>query len=319
MKVFHLGGQTADQQTEIPTGAVVAVGNFDAVHQGHVDLIWTARALAREKKAPLAVLTFEPHPRRIFRPDDPPFRVTPLDLKVERLEKEGVEIVYVLAFDWNIAGLPAEDFIKNVIGQIKPVALTTGDDFRFGHNRTGSLETLRDAGRDAGYDVVAVPLKTDPQHGVISATRIRGLIQSGHIDEANSLLGWSWVIRGTVQKGDQRGRELGFPTANVPLNETIHPSYGVYATLVRIDDDAQWRMAATNIGIRPMFEVETALIEAHILDFSGDLYGKTLEIMPIRKIRNEEKYNSLDALITQINKDCLEARRILAKDLEPAA
>ncbi|MDD3019765.1 MAG: riboflavin biosynthesis protein RibF [Alphaproteobacteria bacterium] len=315
MKVIHLGGQTADSNVEIPTGAVVAVGNFDAVHQGHVDLIWKARALARERKTPLAVLTFEPHPRRIFRPDDPPFRVTPLDLKVERLEKEGVEIVYVLAFDWNVAGLSAEEFIKNVIDKIKPVVLTTGEDFKFGHNRTGNLETLK----TAGYEALVVPLKTDPQHGVISATRIRGLIQSGHISEANNLLGWAWVIRGKVQKGDQRGRELGFPTANVPLNETIHPSYGVYATLVRINDDAQWRMAATNIGIRPMFEVKTALVEAHILDFSEDIYGKDLEIMPIRKIRDEEKYESLDALIAQIKRDCLEARRILAKDLEPVA
>ena len=155
----------------------------------------------------------------------------------------------------------------------------------------------------------------DGHHGVVSATRIRGLIQGGHIAEANQLLGWPWEIRGIVQKGDQRGRELGYPTANVPLGETIHPSYGVYATWVQIEGEAQWHKAATNIGVRPMFEVSTALVEAHLLDYTGDLYGKNLRIQPIRKIRDEMKFSDLGGLVKKIEQDC-EAVRILLDSCE---
>lgn len=309
MEVFTLSQNVQN----IPQDAVLAVGNFDSVHKGHAYLIAQAAVIAHKKNRPLAVLTFEPHPRRLFRPEDPPFCITPLKIKLERLEQQNVNFVYVLPFNWETASLSAEDFVKNIIGSINPDTIVIGEDFHFGHNRTGDRTTLQ----KHGYECHPVSLERDAQHGTISATRIRGLIQSGHIDDANNLLGWQWIIEGKVQKGDQRGRELGFPTANVPLGETIHPAYGVYATWVRIEGESDWRMAATNIGIRPMFEVNTALVEAHILDFSGDIYGKNLEIMPVKKIRNEEKYESLNALIEQIQKDCATARDILL--LKPAA
>lgn len=288
--------------------AVVAIGNFDAVHSGHRSLLSKAKAIALEKKGPLAVLTFEPHPRRLFRPDDAPFRITPLSVKLDVLASCGVDIVYVLPFDWSVAKKSAQDFIDTILkAQLNPVCVVVGHDFHFGHNRSGTITLLK----ENNVDVVSATLLADEQHGTISATRVRGLIQSGHMREANQLLGWDWEMRGVVEKGDQRGRLLGYPTANIPLGETIHPAYGVYATMVQIEGETQWRMAATNIGIRPMFEVKTALIEAHIMDYAGDLYGKILRVRPVKKIRDEMKFGSLESLIEQIEKDCQESRTIL--------
>lgn len=305
MRVYTLGEGGAD----LPRDMVLAIGNFDAVHLGHAALLSAARAEALTKNLPFGVLTLEPHPRRLFRPDDLPFRVTPPSVKIERLAALGAQYVFVLPFDWDIAALGVNEFITRVLSPLAPAALFMGEDFRFGHNRAGTPDDLR----QAGYEARTIPLLADPQHGIISATRVRGLIQSGHIDEANSLLGWNWIMRGVVTQGDQRGRELGYPTANIPLGETIHPAYGVYATWVRIEGETKERMAATNIGIRPMFEVATALIEAHLLDFAGDLYGKTLDIRPVAKIRNEEKFGSLDELVRQIGADCEKCRALLER------
>jgi riboflavin kinase/FMN adenylyltransferase len=165
--------------------------------------------------------------------------------------------------------------------------------------------------RAFGLNVSAIGLKLDSHHGIISATRIRGALQAGRMDDANALLGWDWEIRGMVGHGDKRGRTIGYPTANVPLGDTLHPAYGVYATLVRIAGEDVWRSAATNIGIRPMFELQTGLVEVHILDFDGDLYDKVLHICPVKKIRDEMKFSSLDDLVKQIDADCIETRRIL--------
>lgn len=297
MRVFDLSSPVPEDAQH----AVVAIGNFDAVHRGHHALLEIARKKAFDQGRPFAVLTFEPHPRRLFRPDDPPFRVTPLPVKLYRFEKSKVEIVYLLAFTWDLAHLCAEDFILHVLkAKIGASDLIVGSDFHFGSNRSGSIKTLQ----DAGFHCTIIDQIKDAQCGVYSATRIRGLIQSGHIDEANSLLGWEWEIRGPVQGGDKRGRELGYPTANVPLGETIHPAYGVYAGLVQIEGESSWRPAAVNIGIRPMFAVPTALVEAHILDFSGDLYGKTLRIRPVAKLRDEARFDTLEALKARIGADC---------------
>lgn len=299
-----------DPSAQFPSDTVLVIGNFDAVHSGHSYLLSEARKIADEKGKKLAVLTIEPHPRRLFRPDDPPFRITPQPVKLERFEQEHIDYAFVLPFTWEAAEQSAGGFVREILREkLSPAAIVVGDDFHFGHNRSGNVETLR----VSGFETHTIKLKTDPQHGIISATRIRGLIQSGLIEDANKLLGWDWVIEGAVQKGDQRGRELGYPTANVPLGDTIHPAYGVYATQVQIEGETGWRMAATNIGIRPMFEVKIALVEAHILDFNGDLYGKKLTIKPIKKIRDEEKFMTLDALIAQIEKDCNETREILSQ------
>lgn len=304
MRVFDLS-QPVPQDAR---NAVVAIGNFDALHRGHHALLEVARKRALDLGRPFGVLTFEPHPRRLFRPDDAPFRVTPYDVKLQRLQIAKADCVYSLNFTWDIAHLSAEDFIQKILReQLDTTNIVIGADFHFGQNRTGNIEMLQ----QAGFHCTILDQIKDAQNGIYSATRIRGLIQSGHIDEANALLGWTWEIQGKVQHGDKRGRELGYPTANVPLGDTIHPAYGVYAAQVKIPGEKEWRMAAINIGIRPMFETPTALLEAYILDYSGDLYDQTLRIRPVKKIRDEAKFDSLDALKTQIAKDCDQARKIL--------
>ena len=304
MKVYNLSGN-------IPTeakGAVTAIGNFDGLHRGHQALLEITRKKALDLGKPFAVLTFEPHPRRLFRPDDAPFRITPLDVKLQRLEAAKADIVFILDFNWETAHLNADDFIQKILkDELGLHDIVIGANFHFGQNRSGSIETLQ----AAGLNCTSIGLVKDATHTIYSATRIRGLLQCGQISEANALLGWSWEIQAKVENGDRRGRELGYPTANMPLGETLHPAYGIYATLVQIEGEKEWRMAASNIGIRPMFEAKIALIESFLLDFTGDLYGKTLRVRPVAKIRDEAKFDSLDALKTQMAKDCEKARTIL--------
>lgn len=303
--------QIYDLPTPLPDSAqnsVCVIGNFDAVHRGHQYLIAEARKIAAHKKAPLSVLTFEPHPRRLFRPDDPPFRITPRAIKLEKLAENNVDVTFICPFNWELAGLSADDFIAHILrAHINPAHIVIGEDFHFGQHRTGNAGTLR----AAEIEVTTIPLKQDSQHAIISATHIRGAIQTGQITEANELLGWDWEMRGNVEHGNKRGREIGYPTANVALGDTIHPAYGIYATWVQIEGENNWRPAATNIGIRPMFEVETGLIEAYIFDYTGDLYGKEIRIRPVAKIRDEMKFNGLDELVQQIDKDCTEIRSLL--------
>lgn len=303
MLMFDLANPVPDDAKN----AVIVIGNFDAVHSGHQMLIKTAQEFAASEKLPVAVLTFEPHPKRVFRADDPPFRVTPLPVKLERLEALGVDHVYVCPFNWELSALSADDFIQAILkDKLSPAHIFIGADFHFGQHRTGNAATLI----AAGIPTTAMTLKDDGHHSPISASRIRSAIQAGHIAEANELLGWEWFIEGTVEHGNKRGREIGYPTANVQLGETIHPSYGIYATMVQIEGETLWRPAATNIGIRPMFKVETGLVEAFIFDYTGDLYDKTIRVKPLRKIRDEMAFRCLDDLIIQMDKDCIEIRKI---------
>jgi riboflavin kinase/FMN adenylyltransferase len=288
--------------------AVLAIGNFDGVHRGHAALIDMVKREAVRLGAPSGVLTFEPHPRALFRPDDPPFRLTPFDLKRERLEALGLDFTVALPFDWNFASQSAGAFVQNVLKDgLAPSHIVVGTDFRFGQLRKGSADTLR----EAGFPVSIAEAVADEEGTVFASSRIREYLRHGDIKTANALLGWDWEMRGIVQKGDQRGRELGYPTANVPLGETLHPGYGVYATLVHIEGEDQWLPAATNIGIRPMFELKIGQIEAHILYFDRDIYGRMLRVRPVKKLRGEAKFDNLDALIEQIESDCEQTRQLL--------
>ena len=290
-------------------GSVLVIGNFDGVHVGHQALLARGRALADELDAPLAVLTFEPHPRKLFRPDEPPFRLSPIEVKAERLSVCGVDMLFSIGFDWDFASQPAEDFVRDVLLEgIKPAHVVVGFDFRFGQLRKGDPATMS----AAGLDVSVVEEVSDEDGGEVSSSKIRQALRHGRVEEANSLLGWDWEVRGIVTKGDQRGRELGYPTANFPLGEdSIQPAYGVYAARVLIEGEDEWRMAAINIGIKPMFEVQRADVESYIFDFSGDLYGKALRVRPVSFLRGEAKFNSLEELIAQMDKDCARAREIL--------
>lgn len=303
--------ETLTNLPDTAQGAVIAIGNFDGVHRGHRALLAQARRIADDRGLKLGVLTFEPHPRRLFRPDDPPFRLTPPALKARQLETCGIDLLFSLPFDWDFASQTAGDFIKRILSDgIRPAHIIVGADFRFGQLRAGTPQMLE----AAGFSVTAINKTADTGGAIISSSAARQALAEGDIDRANNLLGWQWEMEGVVIKGDQRGRELGYPTANVRLGEILHPAYGVYATWVKIVEDgtdAPWRKAATNIGIRPMFEIPVGQIEAHILDFNRDIYGKTLRVRPVKRLRGEARFESLDALIAQIDKDCAAVRALL--------
>lgn len=289
-------------------GAVVAMGNFDGVHKGHQALLHAAKDIAHKQGRPLAVLTFEPHPRALLRPDDPPARITPLDLKRYRLARQGVDITYSLPFDWALASMPAPLFLRDVLTVgIKAAHIVVGRGFRFGQLRGGGTDDMR----AAGIPVLEVDMVTCEGGEALSASRIRALLRHGRLLEAKEALGWAWEIWGIVCHGDKRGRTLGYPTANVNLGGAVHPSYGVYAGQVRLEGEQIWRTAALNIGIRPMFAAQAAQAEAHILDFAGDLYGQTIRIKPIERLRGEAKFESIEALIAQMAQDCAATRKIL--------
>lgn len=290
--------------------AVIVIGNFDGVHRGHQKLLSIAKERATAMSAPLGVLTFEPHPHRLFRPDEPPSRITPMALKHERLQAAGVDVVFSVPFDWDFASQSAADFIQKILKDgVKPAHVFVGFDFCFGQLRKGTPEDIQ----ASGIPTTIVQKICDGDNEKLSSSAIRQAIRHGEMDKANAILGWDWEIRGEIVKGDQRGRELGYPTANVKLGDTIHPAYGVYATMVRIEGEKEWRPSATNIGIRPMFEIPTAQVESFIFDFDQEIYGKILHTRPVKRLRGEAKFDSLEALIAQMAKDCEKALGILQK------
>lgn len=303
----------AEDFPEDSKGAVLAIGNFDGVHRGHCELLRAARQRAQDLGTAFVVLTFEPHPRRLLKPDDPPFRITPPAIKRDLLAAAGVDILVELAFDWPFASQSAAHFIDEILkSNLGAGPIYVGRDFRFGQLRRGDIGTLR----AAGQEVTALEAVGDEDGQVFSSSRAREAIHAGNMAAAAEILGRPWEIRGAVFRGDQRGRQIGYPTANVALGETIHPDYGIYAARVQVLEDgpeSEWFLSATNIGIRPMFEVPTGQVEAHILDFDRDIYGKTLRIRPVRRLRGEARFDSLDALVVQIAKDCEEARGVLKK------
>jgi riboflavin kinase/FMN adenylyltransferase len=290
-------------------GATVALGNFDGVHRGHAQVIRAAHAA--RPKATLAVLTFEPHPREHFRPDDPPFRLTLSAERAEALAALGVEVLYELRFDHEFSLMTAETFISEVLHQgLGARHLVCGPDFAFGRRRGGGTEFLAKHAEAMGMGLTLVPLLTDGA-GPISATRIRRVLQDGYPERATADLGRPWAVRGVVAHGDARGRTIGFPTANVALGRHLEPARGVYAVTVRLDDGSMHKGVA-NIGRRPTVnEGPESRLEVNIFDFSQDIYGKEITVGLVSYIREERKFAGLDALKAQIAADAAEARRLL--------
>lgn len=290
-------------------GATVALGNFDGVHLGHAHVIRAAHAARPD--AALAVLTFEPHPRELFRPDDPPFRLTLSAERAEALERLGVAIIYELRFDRAFSELSAETFVTKVLhGGIGARHLACGSDFAFGHRRGGDTAFLAARAEALGIGLSVVPLLSDEQ-GLISSTRIRRLLQDGYPERATPVLGRVWSIRGTVAHGDQLGRTLGFATANIALGRHLEPARGVYAVTVRMPDGAE-RAGVANIGRRPTIAPGLeSLLEVYLFDFAGDLYGAELSVALHAFLRAERKFAGLDELRAQIAADAAEARHIL--------
>lgn len=295
-------------------GAVVALGNFDGVHLGHRALIGEAKRIARSAAKPLAVIVFEPYPREFFRPKDEAFRLTPLPAKARLLAGLGVDFTIVLTFDSAMAAMAAQDFVLNVlIGALEVSHVVVGRDFQFGKGRGGDTAVLAYMSEMEGFGVTVFAPLAAAADSKISSSDIRTALKAGRPEEAARLLGHWWSLAGEVVRGDARGRELGFPTANVTLEKNIlRPAFGVYAVRVRLAGEEGAFDGVANFGIRPMFELPEPLLEVHLFDFSGDLYGREMTVELIAYLRGEEKFSGLQALKTQIAADCADARRLLA-------
>ncbi len=299
-------------------GAVVALGNFDGVHRGHQAVIAAARSLATDMGAPLAAMVFDPHPRRIFRPDDPPFLLTSLDTKCRLLGALGVSTVFALPFDEALRSLTAQQFVLDVlVTGLAAVHVVAGPDFRFGKGRGGDMAVLSYMGEAEGFGVTAVGPVGDENLGAgeqISSTAIRAALKAGEPEEAARLLGRPWAIEGLIITGDQRGRTIGFPTANLRLGDLIEPQLGVYAVTMTLSDGPQAGRytGVANLGRRPTFDKTDVLLETHLFDFGGDLYGRQVSVDLLAFLRPERKFDGLEDLKRQIARDSEAARAIHA-------
>lgn len=292
-------------------GASVAIGNFDGVHLGHQSVINLARTEAPD--APLGVLTFEPHPRTFFAPDAPPFRLMSREARASRLEKLGVEMLYELNFNTALAALTPEEFAQRVLADgfgLRHVIV--GSDFCFGKGRSGTASDLEHFGQQMGFGVTIAPLVAQAQT-TVSSTAIRRALSSGKPRDAAAMLGHWHRIEGPVISGEQRGRELGYPTANMSIDGLHPPAFGVYAVLVDVLEgphEGSYHGVAS-MGVRPMFGENRPNLETFLFDFSGDLYNTPLSVGLVEHLRPEEKFDSLDALIAQMDADSAKARHIL--------
>ena len=286
-----------------------AIGNFDGVHRGHQHVL----GLAKRLDAPLGVVTFEPHPREVFAPDASPFRLMNAAARANRLEKLGVDLLAELPFDTRLMGLSADAFVQTVLVDGLGIShAVVGADFRFGKGRGGDAELLQKLGATHGFDVtVATLLEGDA--GAVSSTAIRQALSEGRPADAAGMLGHWHRIEGPVLHGEKRGRELGYPTANMDLDGLHVPKPGVYAVTVEVRDGphAGTYGGVANLGFRPMFERETPNLETFLFDFSGDLYGTDLSVGLVAYLRGEANFDSLDALIVQMDADSAAARAAL--------
>lgn len=303
-----------DHRDTIPAalrGAVIALGNFDGFHRGHQAVAGEAIAWAHAEGRPSIIATFDPHPVRFFKPDVAPFRLTTLEQRQELYLAAGATAMLVFHFDADLAGTSAEDFIaKILIERFGAHGVVTGGDFTFGKGAKGNVELLRTLGGELGLQSRVVEPVAEGD-GIISSSRIRTALRDGEPQLAAQLLTRPFAIRGIVEHGDKRGRTIGYPTANLAIEHYLRPKYGVYAVTGRILATGQVLKGAANIGIRPQFEPPKELLEPYFFDFSGDLYGQEIEVAFHRYLRGEAKFDSLDALMAQMDKDCAEARRLL--------
>lgn len=295
---------------------VVAIGNFDGVHAGHRAVIAECRALAASLGRPAAVLTFAPHPRTYFNPDSPVFRLTPDGVEATLLARLGLDGMIVLPFNAGLAAMSAEAFFDDLLARALGVSgVVVGHDFHFGKGRAGSPDFLRARGAAAGLPVRVTPKVTAEGDGPVSSSRIRAALEAGDVAGANALLGYRWFVRGVVSHGRKVGRTLNYPTANIRLADDSRLAHGVYATRVLVEGRTHDGVAS--FGRRPMFDNGAPLLEVHLFDFSGDLYGRVIDVEFVAWLRGEETFDSLDALIAQMDADSRNARRVLAEKPPP--
>jgi len=305
-----------DRLPEEARGAAIAVGNFDGVHRGHQAVIGEAGHLAKTAGIPWAVLTFEPHPRRVFKPDMAPFRLTPFRSKAREIATLGVDHLIVLRFSRAFSQMAAEAFVHDVIvSGLEARHVVCGYDFAFGHGRRGTPEFLLQMGKREGFGFACVPQLRDGEGEGFSSTRARACLVNGDPSGATHVMGRPFEIEGRVVVGDRRGRTIGYPTVNLRLGEFLRPAAGVYATRIGIEAGGAtvWHDGVANLGYRPTFAGGDIGLEAHIFDFHGDLYGRRVRVALIDFLRPEKKFDGLDSLKAQIAVDGERARRILAR------
>ncbi len=301
MNRLHISGDP------ISKGLSLALGNFDGVHLGHQEVLNAARAHGE-----FAVVSFFPNPKRHFVPDTPDFELMSNDVQIQILKNFGAQAVHHIRFDGSLVDMSPEDFIDTLIEQFAPIHISVGADFRFGKDRAGNVDLLRERLNPKGIQVNALPLLTLDSEK-ISSSRIRALLSAGDIKTANQLLGRPHLMHGIVTQGDQRGRDLGFPTANLYPRGVLLPKFGIYATRLHIHDGkfAGDYQGASSLGVRPSFGINQPNFETHILDFEGDIYGCEISVELIEYLRPELKFDGLDALIDQMALDVIKCLEIL--------
>jgi riboflavin kinase / FMN adenylyltransferase len=292
-------------------GSIVALGNFDGFHLGHQAVVGRAIQRGFHERRPVIVATFDPHPVRFFKPDAPPFRLTTLDQREALFAHAGADAMLVFEFNDALRSTPAEDFVTELLGkQVGAAGVITGDDFTFGKMRGGNVELLRTLGAEHGIVAEAVaPVEIGDLR--ISSGRIREALEAGDTAMATKLMSRDFAIEGVVQDGDKRGRELGYPTANMALGDYQRPRYGIYAVRVTLDDGSE-HPGVASLGVRPTFDPPQELLETHLLDFDGDLYDRKIEVALHAFIRDEKKFDDIGALVTHMKDDEAQARTLLA-------
>jgi len=302
--------QDLNQLTEPLKNPVLTIGNFDGVHKGHLALFEKVKERAKEIGGESAVMTFDPHPVKVMRPENAPPLITPIHQKIKLIEQSGVDVIFCLPFTKEFSQTTAREFVENIlVRKIGIKELVVGYDYSFGKGREGNIELLKELGNHFNYRVHVVgPVKIGET--LVSSTSIRNLVMEGRLDEARILLGRHYEVAGTVIKGKNRGaRLLGFPTANLKLIDELTPKMGVYAVYVLFNGDAY--QGVTNIGYNPTFGNGAFSVETHLLDFEGDLLGKTIRVQFIARLRDEKTFENAEALAEQIQKDIDAARKIL--------
>jgi riboflavin kinase/FMN adenylyltransferase len=292
-------------------GSIVALGNFDGFHLGHQAVVGRAVARAFHERRPAIVATFDPHPVTVFKPDLPPFRLTTLDQRETLFAQAGADAMLVFRFDRELAATTADEFIADLLGRrIGAAGVVTGDDFTFGKGRAGNVALLRAVGSEHGiYAETVPPVLLDGAR--VSSGRIREALIDGDTGSATRLLTRDFAIEGLVQPGDCRGRKLGFPTGNLTLGDYLRPRYGIYAVRVTLDDGSE-HPGVASLGVRPTFTPPQELLEAHLFDFDGDLYGRRIHVALHAWIRDEIKFDSVEALVERMREDEAAARTLLA-------
>jgi riboflavin kinase / FMN adenylyltransferase len=292
-------------------GAVIALGNFDGVHLGHIAIIDACLSQAKKLSAPAAVMTFEPHPREFFRRDHKPMRISRLSRKLQLLEKTGLDTVFLARFNHKLASTSAQHFVDDILHRELAVRhVITGYNFAFGKGREGNTAFLENALRQKGIGFTSLSPVNDASDAPISSSAIRTLLAEGKMAEISALLGRPYSIDGRVRGGDKRGRELGFPTANLWLGTLFQPRFGIYAARVMFKNGSR-HDAVVNLGIRPMFAVERPLLEVHCFDLSRMFYGERIEVELVEFIREEEKFDTIPLLREAMVQDCEKAKIIL--------